>query len=451
MRFLPVFFVFLFMGLGAAQADTEKRVSDPVFQGEMLVRLAGPETAPTVVLVHGLGDKASTDWDGLSSDLARQYRVLRYDLPGFGQSSKGNQAYTPDNYVRSLRALIDRNVRARPFYLVGHSMGGAIALRYAAQYPQDVKALVLAGVPAILHRSVYSKHMVAYGLRGLVPGFDIGNNDFIETKLGTLTNKLEKRQLPIEMAVQLPLLRQKLLQGDPTRIAGMALALEDFSQDLGRVQAPTLLLWGAQDLIAPVRNGWVLAANIVRARLEVLPESGHTPMDDVPFKFQEQVRRFLASPVIPERYVAVRDPAPLPASERRGHCDGKRGQVFEGDFERIDLVGCDGAILRNVRVRNLRIVGSRVSINDSRIGDLNGGLFTERSRLIITSSRIEGNPAIRAADTMLDVAGSRLIGQQSAITTPNLAELVCSVCEVQGVSLHGTLHGVRTITPESPL
>jgi hypothetical protein len=244
------------------------------------------------------------------------------------------------------------------------------------------------------------------------------------------------------------MLRQKLLKGEPAKIAGLALALEDFSRDIDRVVAPTLLLWGERDVVAPVRSGRVLAANLGQARLEVLPQSGHTPMDDVPMLFQKKVREFLAQPVIADRYLALRDEAPLPASSRRGHCEGQRGQVFEGDYERIDIVRCEGAILRGVRVRNVNVTGSTVTIEDSRIG---GGLTAEASRLTITSSRIEGSPAIRASDSKLDIAGSRLIGKRAAISTTTLAEIACSVCEIEGAAHHGPLHGVRAITPDMPL
>lgn len=431
--------------------EIQKKVSDPVFHGEVHYRVSGLDTAPTVILVHGLGDKASSDWNGVSADLARDYRVVRFDLPGFGQSSKGNHAYTPDNYAKVLRSLVDRESRVRPFFLVGHSMGGAIALRYAALYPRDVKALVLVDVPAILHRSVYTKHMVAFGLSGLVPGLNLGENEFLGAKLGSMTGKLERLPVPIEMIVQLAPLRQRLLKGEPAKIAGLALALEDFSRDIDRVLTPTLLLWGDRDEIAPLRNGRMLAANLTNARLEVLPGSGHVPMDDAPSLFNKQLRAFLANPVMAERYNVLRDDGPLPVSTRRGRCIGQRGQVFEGDYERIDIEGCEAVVLRAVRAGTVRVVSSKVSIEDSRIGGASGGLMVETSRLLITSSRLEGDPAIAAADSRLDIAGSRLIGRAAAVTTRTTAELACSVCQVESARHHGALHGVRPVTPESPI
>jgi len=449
-----IFAVWMLCGLFSAlpvRADVEKRVADPVFQGEVHYLESGPKDAPTVLLVHGLGERASQDWDGLATDLAKGYRVVRFDLPGFGRSSKGNLAYTPERYALFLHALVNREVRARPFFLVGHSMGGAIALRYASLYPQDVRALVLVDVPAILHRFVYSKHLAAFGLNRMVPGLYPNGNDALGNMLGNVLGNAEKKQFPVEMVVQIPALRQKFLKGQPSLISGMALALEDFGRDITRVMAPTLILWGERDETAPLRSGRVLAANLAHARLEVFPGAGHTPMDDVPQLFQARLREFLRDPVIPVQDSLLHDAAALPDSARRGRCEGKRGQVFEGDYDRIEVERCENVILRRVRARQVSLKSSVVTIEDSRIGGGAEGLVATSSRVTITSSRIEGNTAIVANDSKLDIAGSRVIGQKAAVTTGTTSEVAFSVSQVESRHHYGPLHGLRFVTPESPL
>ena len=451
---INIFAVLMLCGLfsaPAACAEVQKRVSDPVFQGDVHYHESGPKDAPTVLLVHGLGDKAARDWDGLTADLARDYRVVRFDLPGFGRSSKGNLAYTPERYVQFLHALVNREVRARPFFLVGHSMGGAIALRYAALYPQDVTALVLVDVPAILHRYVYSKHLAAFGLNRMVPGLYPNGNDMLGNMLGNVLGNAEKKALPVDMVVQVPALRQKLLRGEPSLISGLALALEDFGRDIARVTAPTLLLWGELDETAPIRSGRVLAANLAHARLDTFPGAGHVPMDDVPQQFQARVREFLRDPAIPDQAGVLRDAAALPDSARRGRCEGKRNQVFEGDFDRIDVERCENVALRRVRARQVVLRSSVVTIEDSRIGGGAEGLVVDSARVTITSSRIEGITAIVANNAKLDIAGSRIIGQGAAITTGTTSEAAFSVSQVESRYHYGPLHGLRFIVPESPL
>ena len=102
-------------------------VEDPVFGGRVALYRAGPRSAETVVLVHGLGKMAARDWSTLVPALAERYQVLAIDLPGFGYSDKGNHHYSPDNFARVLDAAVRRHA-PRPFALIGHSMGGAVAL-----------------------------------------------------------------------------------------------------------------------------------------------------------------------------------------------------------------------------------------------------------------------------------------------------------------------------------
>jgi 3-oxoadipate enol-lactonase len=92
-----------------------------------------------VVLIHGFGLDLSM-WDPQWRAFAQRYRVIRYDLRGYGESSLPDGPYS---HVDDLLALIDF-LGARPVHLVGLSLGGRVALRVAAQEPQAVRSLTLA-------------------------------------------------------------------------------------------------------------------------------------------------------------------------------------------------------------------------------------------------------------------------------------------------------------------
>lgn len=443
-------FVPVFAGTPVAPVLTETVVMEPVFHGKAHVFTAGPEAAPTVVLVHGLGDKAARDWDGLIAVLAREYRVVAFDLPGFGRSDKRNEPYTPENYAAFLRYVVEKHIHTRPFSLVGHSMGGAIALRYAARYPQDVNALVLVDVPGILHRMAYSKYLSHLGINFL-PSLYRAQNDHLGNLMGSVLSIMEKAKPAPEVIVANPKLRKSILNAEPAKIAGLALALEDFSADFPRVLAPVLVLWGGRDTIAPLRNGRVLSTNLPQAQLEVFEASGHTPMDDVPERFNERVAAFLKMPVLERRNDILERAMPPPVSARVGTCTSQRGVVFAGDYDRITIHRCRDTQVRNARVRALRISDSAVTIEDSLVGGTDGGLRVDDARVSITSSRIEGRIAITALESHLDIAGSRIVGEEAALVAPLKSEVLFSVSRLQSPYNRGSLHGLLNVTPGDPL
>ena len=101
------------------------------------------------MLVHGLGGTGAGIWKRQIADLAKEFRVVAYDLRGSGRSEVTPGPYSIDLLSEDLRSLVETLELGR-VSLVGHSMGGSIALSYAARHPGDVRALVGVGAPAEL-------------------------------------------------------------------------------------------------------------------------------------------------------------------------------------------------------------------------------------------------------------------------------------------------------------
>ena len=99
------------------------------------------------MLVHGLGGTGADVWKRQIADLAADFRVITYDLRGSGRSETTPGPYTIDLLADDLRALVEA-LALGSVALVAHSMGGSIALAYAAAHPGDVRALVGVGAPA---------------------------------------------------------------------------------------------------------------------------------------------------------------------------------------------------------------------------------------------------------------------------------------------------------------
>lgn len=383
------------MGVKGARAEL---VAEPVFDGRFMLYRAGKPGAEPVVLVHGLGPNGARDWARVVPALAPRYEVFALDLPGFGQSDKGNQLYSPENLARVIEQAVAPRV-GRPFTLVGHSMGAAVSLAYAAAYPQRLRRLVLVDMAGVLHGSVYAPSLVKVGLGQLGGNFP-ADAPWVDSLMRGLMTKIENMPVSREMVLRTPALRQQLLRGDPGMIAAFALGEHDFGEALRRVTAPTLLIWGSEDPIAPLRTGQLARALIPGSRLELVPGAAHTPQLEDPERFNALLLEELAGG---RRAVSV-PPRTGPIEGKALTCDGQAGARFSGDIPSLALIRCTGAQISNARIGELRVLESDAQIMNSEI---RGGLYALRSRVNVTAGSIGGEPALQLDEAELDVAGTR--------------------------------------------
>jgi pimeloyl-ACP methyl ester carboxylesterase len=226
--------------------------------------VAGKETGPPVVLVHGLS-ASSRWWRRTVPALAPHFRVYLVDLPGFGAMRRPLGRYSLAGAPEWLLACMDTLGLARP-HVVGHSMGGYIALRHAAEYPERVDRLALvapAGVP-------YRRSVVRYG-KPLAQAAWLAAPRFF------------------------PLVLPDALRSGPLTLwqAARQLLREDVRPLLSRVTPPTLLVWGERDYLVPPAHADVLLAALPDAQLVRLPGAGHVPMEDRPEAFNRALLAFL--------------------------------------------------------------------------------------------------------------------------------------------------------------
>jgi pimeloyl-ACP methyl ester carboxylesterase len=385
--------------IGVAGASAQ-RVGEPVFNGKVMLYRAGPREADPIVLVHGIGQDGARDWMYVIQALAERHDVWALDLPGFGASDKGNNLYSPDNYVRVLEAVVGRRV-GRPFVLIGHSMGAAVSLDYAATYPKRVSRLILVDMVGMLHRSIYAEYMGRLGVEQAT-GFYPEDGSWVGSLVRRMLAKIEPVASTSAAILRTPETRQRFLNGDPNAIAGYALVEHDFSRALRAVKAPTLLVWGSEDKVAPLRAAQVALATIPDARLKIIQGVRHEPMVQVPQRFNEIVRDELAGYVDGVRYAPPLEPF---RSTRIGRCNGTRNRGFTGDYDQIILNRCADAEITGARVGTLLATDSTVRVLDSQIRD---GVEATNSRIELTAGVVGGSPAFTVDSSYVDVAGTRV-------------------------------------------
>lgn len=433
-------------GGDATGGTREECIDEPIFEGRVCTVQANRDAQVGVVLIHGLGGSVGADWLHTIPALAADFHVVAFDLPGFGKSDKGSQHYTPTRYARLARFLADHYLRDKPYHIVGHSMGAAIALRFAAQQPQRFQRLVLIDAAGILHPLVITKYQ-AGSLMERASGVQQFRG-FAERLSGKILEQAERLPISPTDIADSALGRDHVLSGGPEKIAALSLAGENFSHAISSVSARTLVIWGDNDPVVPLRTGEVLAARMPHARLEIIPDAGHVPMLDQTERLNALLRKHLlaSEDLLAESYPQASRP-PVFASERVGACSGESGKVFEGDYRAIEVRDCSNVTIRNARVGQLSAFNSRLNLTDTDIAGKGFGVYAESSDITITNGDISGEIAISAVDSRLDLAGVRLNGTQAAVKGVN-SKFIFSVSRVTSPHKTGNLHIFRNLGNE---
>ncbi len=256
---------------------------------------------PPLVLVHGfLGSTAN--FDDVIERLAPYRRVVALDLPGFGYSDRPLDIdLSLTAMAELLSAALDRLGIERAAVL-GHSMGGVIAMRLAAAHPERVERLILVAAPAPdeMHR------LPLYPLlRPVLP---------VAVAL-TLANLSRLRRSLRNLTYDPAFITDERWQvyTRPSRLRGSAHALikllgdvhRDVPLDPAGIHTRTLLLWGEADTAVPLRVAHRLHALLPDARLEVVPQAGHLVLEEQPDVSATAILRFLGVPIAAVEHEAV--------------------------------------------------------------------------------------------------------------------------------------------------
>jgi len=413
-------------------------VNDPVFGGEVAVYRGGNESGPAVVLIHGIGGDAKTAWAALVPALSKDYQLIALDLPGFGESTAGNHHYSPDKYAQVLDHLIARFVD-EPVILIGHSLGGAVALRYAGRYPDRVSRLHLISVPGILHRASYSEFLAS---READSGEDA---EYLLPVIGRAIRKFVRRAPDADRVLDNRMLRRLVLRGEPERIAAVALLSTDFSETLDDVTAASSIYWGAADITAPLRTGKLLSARLPYGDLSVFHEAAHVPMSEDTAAFEAALLPRLERP-IPG---AQRIRPSLGPGDKDVSCDAESDWTLEGSYRHIRIKDCQDARLKQVAAESIEIINSRVTLIAPAIdaGEDETAIRLRNSRLSIIAGRVRGSPVIDTARSSLDLIGPRLFGTSPLLVNPesSASDVVLSVTPYEAGESTGYWHKVRAL------
>ncbi|MFQ5996933.1 MAG: alpha/beta fold hydrolase [Dehalococcoidales bacterium] len=245
--------------------------------------LSGGQGEPLIV-IHGGGGNGARAWMKNIEALAENYTVYVPDLPGFGYS----QPMAGDYYIPELVQFVEefsRSLGLKSFYLMGHSLGGGVALEYALKFPYKVSKLVLVN-------SLCLGREIALWVRFL-------SNCVVSQSMGKAVLAMLKAvkwvvdKLFATVEFVIPLSRFSFSVG--RKVTTLREQSTVFVNRLSEIMVPTLVVWGAKDPILPVEQAYAAAELIPDCRVKVFEDSGHSVYRDKLAEFSLLLIAFLGS------------------------------------------------------------------------------------------------------------------------------------------------------------
>lgn len=217
--------------------------------------------------------------------------------------------------------------------------------------------------------------------------------------------------------------------------AALRLIVHDVAPYWAGISAPTLLLWGERDRVAPLRTAQLLDDRIVDSRLLVFGGVGHTPMREVPEQWSEAVLSF----VDPETLVPAMRKGPSGAAHRERTIDCSREDVppIDGRYRSLHLIHCE----------DVRVVGAeidRLIVEESTVElvavEVHHGIVAHDSVLMATGGTFRGEVAVYLEDSDADFAGTVIVGSGAGIATEDGARLLLSAVRLRSPHQNVTIH-----------
>ncbi len=283
-----------------ASAEEGPELSEIHLHGHRVAyRMAGE--GPAIMLIHGVTSNSDT-WEKVFDLLAEHYTVIAPDLIGHGQSAKPRGDYSMGAYASGLRDfLVALDLDSAT--LVGHSLGGGIAMQLAYQHPERCQRLVLVSsgglgpevspllraatlpgselvIPLLTHAAVLAAGRGASGVLGrlgLRPSTDL---EEIARGWASLADAEAMSAFVQTLRASVDPGGQRVDARDRLYLAG---------------EGPTMIIWGERDRIIPFEHGIEAHELIPGSRLEVFSRAGHFPHRDEPVRFSTLLREFVES------------------------------------------------------------------------------------------------------------------------------------------------------------
>mgnify|MGYP001250107468 FL=1 len=238
--------------------------------------LSGGEGEPLLFL-HGANGGGK--WLPALEKLAQHYRVMAPEHPGFGKSDEPEWLEEMYDLVLFYDEFL-KHYKLDKVHLVGHSLGGWLAAEFAVAYPDRLRSLTLIAAPGIFVEGVIPGDNFMWNREELI------RNLFYDQELAEQILSQELSSEEVEMSVKNSETTAKLVWVPRWHN-------KKLKKRLGRIQAPTLIVWGKEDKLFPLEYGYAWEKLISGAKLAVFEQCGHSPHIEKTEPFVESVTTFI--------------------------------------------------------------------------------------------------------------------------------------------------------------
>ncbi len=236
-----------------------------------------------LLILHGWGG-SSKSWKLVKEILEKNnFKVYCPDLPGFGTEPDPKKAWAVSDYVEWVKDFCEKEKLSQVF-LLGHSFGGRIAMKFTALYPEKLLRLILVDSAGFQHSKSWSfkQKIIIKGSKffHFLDKFPI---------LNIFYALLRKTVYIFSGTRDYYLIKSKVMKETFKKII-----TENLTRYLSEIKIPTLIVWGKKDKLVPVEIAYSLKEKIYQSQLEIFPEVRHNPHLEVPVKLAEVIINFIS-------------------------------------------------------------------------------------------------------------------------------------------------------------
>ena len=232
-------------------------------------KIAG--SSPVVLILHGWGS-SSEAWLKVAEFLTQSgYKIIVPDLPGFGKNLSPESPWGIGEYVEWLNEFVKKNNLSR-FFLLGHSFGGSLAVKFVLKYPQKIEKLFLVASSGIrkktIKKKLFKRTAGLLKIFSFLPFYPLAKKAFYKIII-------KKSDYPLAKGV----MKETYLK----------VISEDISNYFNRISIPTIIIWGDKDDTVPVSNAYFINREIKDSKLIIIPGANHDLERKVPEILAEKI------------------------------------------------------------------------------------------------------------------------------------------------------------------